>query len=102
MDAYSGKQDAEADKEFQGGAVFPQNPAASQEEWDRLVNEFSGLLDKMMEFTKDTEKLKAEQEPGWILEDFVDSLIIHNTYHLGKIVAVRQMIGAWDSELGKK
>ncbi len=88
-------QDTEADKKFKAGGVFPGKPAESQEEWNKLVNEFSGLLDKMMEFTKNTEQLKAEQEPGWTLEDFVDSLIIHNTYHLGKIVAVRQMIGAW-------
>lgn len=88
-------QDAEADKKFQADGVFPEKPAASQEEWDYLVNEFSGLLDKMMDLTKNTEQLKTEQEPGWTLEDFMDSLVIHNTYHLGKIVAVRQMIGAW-------
>ncbi len=83
------------DAELDAGEMFPDKPAASQEEWDKLVNDFLAKLDKMMDFTKDTEKLKAEQEAGWTLEDFVDSVVIHNTYHLGKIVAVRQMIGAW-------
>jgi hypothetical protein len=95
-------QDSEADKKFKGSGAFPEKPAASQEEWDVLVNEFSGLLDKMMEFTKNTAQLKAEQEPGWLMEDFVDSLIIHNSYHLGKIVAIRQMIGIWPPRESKE
>lgn len=88
-------EDSEAEKKFQGNAVFPENPVVSQEEWDNLVNEFSGLLDKMMAITHDTEKMDTEQDPGWKYEDYIDSLIIHNSYHLGKIVAIRQMIGAW-------
>jgi uncharacterized damage-inducible protein DinB len=93
-------QDAEAEKEFKGDGVFPKEPA-TREEWNRLVNEFCGLLDKMMEITK-TADLNKEQEDGWTLQDYVHSLIMHSSYHLGKIVAVRQMIGAWDPELGKK
>lgn len=88
-------QDKELDKKWQAGEVFPAKQAETQEEWDKLVEHFLGLLDKMMEFTGNKEQLKAEQEPGWTLEDDVDSLIMHNTYHLGKIVAIRQMIGAW-------
>ncbi len=88
--------DTELDKKWQSdeSEIFPKS-AATQEEWDKLVEHFLGLLDKMMEFTGNKEQLKAEQEPGWTLEDDVDSLIMHNTYHLGKIVAIRQMINAW-------
>jgi hypothetical protein len=87
-------QNKELDKKWQDGETFPAEQAKTQEEWDELVKHFLGLLDKMMEFTGNAE-LKTEQEPGWTLEDYVDSLIMHNTYHLAKIVAIRQMLGAW-------
>ena len=85
-------RDSELEKNWQ---VFPPKQAETQQEWDKLVEHFLGLLDKMMEFTSKPENINAEEEPGVTVEDYVDSLIMHNTYHLGKIVAMRQMIGAW-------
>ena len=49
----------------------------------------------MMELTSNPENIKQIDEPGVSMEDCMYSLIMHNTYHLGKIVAVRQMINAW-------
>jgi hypothetical protein len=49
----------------------------------------------MMGFTSNPDNLKKEAEPGVPTEDYVHTLIMHNTYHLAKIVAFRQMIGAW-------
>lgn len=85
-------QDSELEKKWQ---VFPPKQAETQEEWDKLVAHFLGLLDKMIEFTSKPENINAEEQPGVTVEDYVDCLIMHNTYHLGKIVAMRQMIGAW-------
>lgn len=85
-------RDAELEKNW---TVFPVKQAETQQEWDKLVDHFLGLLDKMMDFTSNPENLKTEEEPGVTTEDYIDSLIMHNTYHLGKIVAMRQMIGAW-------
>jgi len=88
-------RDEELDKKWANGEVFPLEQVKTQEEWDSLVEHFLGLLDKMIRFTGNTEELKKEDEPGWLVEDYVVSLIIHNTYHLGKIVAMRQILGAW-------
>lgn len=94
-------RDSEAEKLFTGDGVFPAKPVTTQQEWDDLVSEFSGLLDKIIEMTGDSEKLKEMQEHGWTLEDNINSLLIHNSYHLGKIVAVRQMLGDWPPKENK-
>ena len=88
--------DTELDKKWQSdpGEIFPKTPA-TQEEWDNLVKDFLKGLDKMMEYTSDPEKLKETDGQGISAEDNVYSLIVHNTYHLAKITAIRQMINAW-------
>jgi hypothetical protein len=41
------------------------------------------------------DQLAAEVEPGETMGDELHCLAVHNAYHLGKIVALRQGIGAW-------
>jgi hypothetical protein len=41
------------------------------------------------------ERLAVEVEPGVTMADELNSVAVHNAYHLGKIVALRQRIGAW-------
>jgi len=41
------------------------------------------------------ERLALEVEPGVTMADELNSVAVHNAYHLGKIVALRQRIGAW-------
>jgi len=41
------------------------------------------------------ERLAVEVEPGVTLADELNSVAVHNAYHFGKIVALRQRIGAW-------
>jgi hypothetical protein len=41
------------------------------------------------------ERLARKVEPGVTLADELNSVAVHNAYHLGKIVALRQRIGAW-------
>jgi class 3 adenylate cyclase len=36
-----------------------------------------------------------EVGPGVTLAERLESLAVHNAYHLGKIVALRQVIDAW-------
>jgi len=90
------ENDIELDKKGQSDPdeIFPKTPA-TQEEWDNLVRDFLKGLDKMMKLTSDPERLKGTDGQGVSAEDNVYSLIVHNTYHLAKIVAIRQMINAW-------
>ena len=91
--------DKELDKKWQQdlSGIFPKTDA-TQEEWNRLVTDFLSGLDKMMKITVNREELLKVDEQGITIEDNVYSLIIHNSYHLGKIVAIRQLIGAWSSK----
>lgn len=93
--------DTEMDKLFQKEA-FPKTQAASQQEWDELVKKFLADLDKIMEFTRSREALNETAADGATVEDYLYCLLIHNSYHLGKIVSLRQMINAWPPENEKK
>ena len=41
------------------------------------------------------ERLAEELAPGLIMADALNGVAVHNAYHLGKIVAIRQVLGAW-------
>ena len=60
-----------------------------------LVSEFLSGLEKALEWASSPEKLGVEVDTGVTMGDVLHSLAVHNAYHMGKIVAVRQLIGAW-------
>jgi hypothetical protein len=76
-----------------GKLVYPEHSPSSEREWDELVGEFFAGLEKALEWTQDEEKLRLETDPGITMADNLVSLAVHNAYHLGKIVALRQMMG---------
>jgi hypothetical protein len=78
------------------GHVYPEQPPASQEEWDVLVAEFLAGIEKALWWTESPERLKHETDPGHTMADVLVSLAAHTSYHLGKIVALRQFIDAWE------
>jgi len=85
-------------EEWQRGNVYPTGPPATVEEWRALVAEFLAGIQKALEWTDSPEKLSRETSPGFTMADALRSLAVHTSYHLGKIVAVRQFIGAWPPE----
>ena len=70
-------------------------PPVEEEEWSALVAEFLSGLEKALEWASSPEKLGVEVDTGVTMRDALHSLAVHNAYHMGKIVAVRQLIGAW-------
>ena len=44
---------------------------------------------------QEPERLAAELEPGLTLSDELHCVALHNAFHLGKILALRQRMGAW-------
>ena len=80
---------------WQGGESYPAHPPEEEEEWFALVAEFLSGLEKVLEWASSPEKLGVEVDPGVTMSDVLHSLAVHNAYHIGKIVAVRQLIGAW-------
>jgi hypothetical protein len=86
------------EKWISSGKQFPQLPekaADSYNEWEELKNEFLSGLKKAMELTRSPEILAGIAVDGYVMEDNLLSLALHNAYHLGKIVSIRQLINAW-------
>jgi hypothetical protein len=81
--------------EWQAGRVYPEAPPASQAEWEALVAEFVGGIEKALWWAASPERLARATDPSFTMEDVLHSLSVHTSYHLGKIVALRQFLGAW-------
>ena len=78
------------------GEVYPAEPPARAEEWEALVAEFLEGIEKALWWAESPERLAHETDPGvTTMEDVLHSLAVHTSYHLGKIVALRQFLGAW-------
>jgi uncharacterized damage-inducible protein DinB len=85
-------------EEWAKGRVYPEAPPASQGEWDALVAEFLAGIEKALWWTEAPERLKHETDPGHTMADVLVSLAVHTSHHLGKVVALRQFIDAWEAE----
>jgi len=84
---------------------FPSVPSPRDaQDWDRLRKRFAGLL---ADFTKLAESSADEMlrqiEPGHegdtklagTLEAVLWQMVAHNSYHVGQIATIRQMLRAW-------
>lgn len=87
--------EARHEEMWEAGVRFPQDSPVTLEEWETLVEEFLSGVNLALEWTTSPEKLALEVEPGETIADVLRGLAVHNAYHLGKIVAVRQMMGLW-------
>jgi hypothetical protein len=85
-------------EEWKRGNVYPEAPPSSEEEWQALVAEFVAGIEKALWWTETPERLNHETDRGNKMADVLTSLAIHTAHHLGKIVALRQFIGAWQPE----
>ena len=95
-------RDEELYESWQRGEVYPPSAPASEGEWSALVEEFLAGLDRALEWADSPEKLAAEVDPDFTMADALHSLAVHNAHHLGKIIALRQMLGAWSPETQKE
>lgn len=77
------------------GEVYPGAAPAHEQQWHDLVRVFLDGARIAAALGQAPEKLASEVSPGVTLEDELNSVAVHNAYHLGKIVALRQQMGAW-------
>lgn len=77
------------------GDLFPTAAPEREEQWHELVQRFLAGARAAAELERAPARLAAEVEPGWTLADELHCVAVHNAYHFGKIVALRQRIGAW-------
>jgi uncharacterized damage-inducible protein DinB len=76
-------------------SFYPTSVPQHESEWHDLVREFLDGARTAAALGKDAARLAAEVEPGVTLAEELNSVAVHNAYHFGKIVALRQRIGAW-------
>jgi hypothetical protein len=69
---------------------FPSQLPADEREYLDLVKEFLAYAEKAVVLAEESDT--ATDVP---LREELARLAMHNAYHLGKIVALRQVIGAW-------
>lgn len=78
-----------------GGQDFPSEAPGNERMWEDLVSEFLAGSETAVELGRSPEALMEEVGSGVPLAERLESLAVHNAYHLGKIVALRQVIDAW-------
>jgi uncharacterized damage-inducible protein DinB len=77
------------------GEVYPIAAPEHEQQWHDLVRLFLDGARAAAAMGQTPERLAREVEPGLTMADELNSVAVHNAYHLGKIVALRQRIGAW-------
>ena len=77
------------------GDRFPSSAPEHEHQWHDLVRKFLDGARAAAALGQAPERLVLEVEPGLTLADELNCVAVHNAYHLGKIVALRQRIGAW-------
>jgi hypothetical protein len=75
--------------------VYPSAPPEDAQQWHDLVRVFLDGARTAAAMGEAPERLALEVQPGVTMADELNSVAVHNAYHLGKIVALRQRIGAW-------
>ncbi|MEO5989519.1 MAG: DinB family protein [Candidatus Eisenbacteria bacterium] len=86
---------AAADSLLRGGENYPSAAPDHEQEWHDLVQQFLEDARAAVAWAQAPARLAVEEEPGLTMGDNLHRLAVHNAYHLGKIVALRQRIGAW-------
>jgi len=77
------------------GDLYPRAAPEHEHQWHDLVREFLDGAHAAAAMGQQPERLALEVEPGATMADELNCVAVHNAYHLGKIVALRQRIGAW-------
>src|SRR6185436_4932159 len=77
------------------GEYYPSAGPEHEQQWHDLVQQFVDDAQAAVALAQEPDRLAVEVEPGATMADELYSVAVHNAYHLGKIVALRQRIGAW-------
>ncbi|MBV9496833.1 MAG: hypothetical protein JOZ54_21505, partial [Acidobacteria bacterium] len=75
--------------------VYPSAAPEHEDQWRDLVRVFLEGARAAVAFGQTPERLAGKLASGETLGNELLSVAVHNAYHLGKIVALRQQISAW-------
>ena len=91
----AGYQRSIVERDQVAGDYYPSAAPEHEQQWHDLVQQFLDGARAAAALGQAPERLALEVEPGVTMADELNSVAVHNAYHLGKIVALRQRIGAW-------
>ena len=91
----AGYQRFVVEREEEAGDRYPSAAPDHEQQWHDLVGRFLDGARDAVALGQAPERLALEVEPGVTMADELHCVAVHNAYHLGKIVALRQRIGAW-------
>lgn len=83
------------EREEEAGDRYPSAAPEHEQQWYDLVGRFLDGARDAAALGQAPERLALEVESGVTMADELHCVAVHNAYHLGKIVALRQRIGAW-------
>ena len=70
-------------------------PAVTEADWPRVKDEFLAGLERSREVARDSETLNRVLGSNYTVGVKLLSQITHDSYHLGQVVLLRRMMGAW-------
>jgi DinB superfamily len=80
------------------GTDFPPTQApANQTDWQDLVKKCLRGIEEVIAFAGQTENWDNPLGSGDTVRERLSKLAVHNAYHFGKIVMIRQHLGIWNS-----
>ncbi len=85
----------ERDQAAAAGDHYPHAAPDDDQQWHDLVQQFLEGARAAVAFAEAPDRLAIEVEPGLTMRDELNCVAVHNAYRLGKIVALRQRLGAW-------
>ncbi len=85
-----------------GGENFPSTAPDQEQQWHDLVQEFLDGAQAAVTFAQAPDRLALEWKPGVTMAEELYKIAVHNAYHFGKIVALRQVIDAWPQKAMKE
>jgi hypothetical protein len=91
----AGYQRTVVERDQAAGDHYPSAGPEDEQQWHDLVQQFLEGAQAAVALAQAPDQLEVEVEPGVTMGDELQSVAVHNAYHLGKIVALRQRIGAW-------
>lgn len=93
------ERDAAATQHWEENMSFPPTPAPHDEAaWQELVDSFLAYSERAAQLAQDETWLETEEgadNPGFTWRNALEQLAVHNAYHMGKIVSLRQVLGCW-------
>lgn len=91
----AGYQRTILERDQAAGDHYPSAAPEHEQQWHDLVQQFLEGAQAAVALAQAPDQLAVEVEPGVTMGDELHCVAMHNAYHLGKIVALRQRIGAW-------